>query len=312
MRIALCDFDERFISGLLSYLYGKCKRESFNSFTNIEDYKEALKVKSFDYTIMSDGFYSKTESAEVSKSGKMVVLSSSVEKLSDTETYKVIYKYGPMDGLCRMIENKDKKYSTSSKYAVFSPTHHELTEMYALSMCQMLSDNEKVLLIDTMHCPIVSKLIRDGPVASIIDVIYKLENDKADDIRELFYEYDNIDILPYAKSLTDISSITGNQWQKLLDYIDSLNYTAYVFALEDVSQGFRDIMEYIDTCVLINRKGDYYRERQDSMREFIRGLGVKTRNIELLMSANNLTEGCYQLEELLTGNLGKYVRSQHY
>ena len=48
------------------------------------------------------------------------------------------------------------------------------------------------------------------------------------------------------------------------------------------------------------------------MRDFIKTLGVKTTSIELLMSANNLSEGCYQLEELLTGNLGRYVRSQNY
>ena len=49
-----------------------------------------------------------------------------------------------------------------------------------------------------------------------------------------------------------------------------------------------------------------------SISSFIKTLGVKTTSIELLMSANNLSEGCYQLEELLTGNLGRYVRSQNY
>ncbi|MCR4612059.1 MAG: hypothetical protein K5644_09200 [Lachnospiraceae bacterium] len=316
MRIALCDFDDKYLNSLLSYLYGKCESKNFASFTTIEDYEAASNNNQYEYTIMADDFYEKLKVLKkdslCKESGKLIILSATIDNLQSEDAYSVIYKYGPMDGLYRMMEYKSYKASDSRKYAVYSPSHHELTEMYGLSMCQMFRESKKVLLIDTMHCPIVKKLIRDGPRGGLIDVIYKLENDKSCEIENMIEEYSEIDVLPLALNPMDVASIKKEQWRMLIDYVDSLKYEVYVFLIEDINQGFKEIMNYVDNCILINKRGDYYKETQDYMKEYIRGIGTSTTSIELLMSANNLSEGCYQLEELLTGNLGRYVRSQNY
>ena len=324
MKIALCDFDDRYLNSLLTYLYGKCGRESFSTFTTTEDFEAAVSNNKYDYIIMGDEFYDRLKecgdgeaSGEIAKAdltaGGLIILSSTIDNLrSDDESVLTIYKYGPMDGLYRMMTHKNVQTSDSRKYAVYSPTHHELTEMYGLSMCQMLSESRKVLLIDTMYCPVVRRLIRDGPRGGLVDAIYKLENGKSEEIRDLIEEYSGIDVFPMGLSITDVASLNKNQWQMLIDYADSLNYETYLFIVEDINQGFKAIMEYADSCILINKKGDYYRDVQDSVRDYIKGVGTAATSVELLMSANNLTEGCYQLEELLTGNLGRYVRAQKY
>ena len=316
MKIALCDFDEKYLSSLLTYLYGKCTGNSFFTFTTLEDYEESLIEGSYEYVVMGDTFHEALKHKEeieecVPADSKLIILSSSIDKLSSDEGHEV-YKFGPMDGLCRMMSQDSKKVSQAKSFAIYSPAHHELTEMYGLSMSQMLSENMKVLLVDAMHCPVIRRLIRDGPTGSIVDVIYKLENGKVDEIRDLIEEFGGVDILPFALTPTDVISISKSQWSSLIDYIMSLGYEAYVFVIDDINQGFREIMEMVDSCVLINRRGDYYKMQQEDMRDYIRSLGTKITTVELLMSANNLNEGCYQLEELLTGNLGRYVRSQHY
>lgn len=313
VKIALCDFDEKYVDSLLTYLYGKCSGNSFATYTTVGDFEESINNVRYDYSIIGDKFYEELSSVEGSRDnlGKLVILTSSIDSLS-SEDGCYVYKYGPMDGLHKMISGIRQSRSSAKSFAVYSPSHHELTEMYGLSMSQMLSEEMKVLLIDTMHLPIIRRLIRDGPRGSIVDVIYKLENSKSEEIKDLIDEYKGVDILPFALTPTDVISISRNQWKMLIEYIDSLGYDAYVFVLDDISQGFKEIIEYARNCVLINKRGDYYKLEQDDMRDFIKTLGVKTTSIELLMSANNLSEGCYQLEELLTGNLGRYVRSQNY
>lgn len=319
MRIALCDFDDKYLSSLLSYLYGKCNDKNFATFTGVGDYCEAIDSKSYDYTVMGDEFYESyvdktTEALDgINNAGKLIILSSTIDNLASNSSHQVIYKYGPMDGLYRMMEHKKSGSASGGKrLAVYSPTHHELTEMYGLSLCQMFAESQRVLLIDMMHCPIIKKLIRDGPRGGIIDAVYKLENNKASEIQDLIEEYSGIDVMPLATSPMDVASISKQQWKMLIEYISTLNYEVFVFLIDEINQGFREIIENVDSCILINRRGDYYKDTQDYMKEYIRNLGTSTTPVELIMSANNLNEGCYQLEELLTGNLGRYVRAQSY
>ena len=319
MKVAVCDYDEKYLSSLLSYLTCKCVNDDFSSFTKVEELISANQNKQFAYTVISEEFYDELTDAigvnnelMLKSMGKIIYLSASIDNLIRQDNSQVVYKYGPMDGLYRILTHRNTKASTSRKYAVYSPTHHELTEMYGLSMCQMLSENKKVLLIDTMHCPIVRRLIRSEPRGGIIDVIYKLENEKKEEIVDLIEEYDRVDVFPLSLNPTDMASVTRDEWGKLIDYIDALDYETYVFVVDDINQGFRQIIEYVDNCVLINKKGDYYKNTQEHMKEFICNAGTVTTPVELLMTANNLNEGCYQLEELLSGNLGRYVRAQKY
>ena len=319
LKVAICDFDERYVSSLLTYLYGKCTNVTFSSFTTIEDYMASLLNNEYSYTIMGDEFYevykvSNEENGVASdvKEDKLIILSASIDNLQSEEAYQTIYKYGPMDGLYRMMSSSRERTSNGKSFAIYSPFHHELTEMYGISMCKMLEETENVLLIDMVNIPIIRRLIRDGPQNGIIDVIYKLENNRTWEIKDLLENYNGIDVLPMSFCPTDISSISKKQWKALLDYIDSLNYGAYVFIFEDINQGFREIIEYVDNCILINRRGDYYQKRQEEMKDFVEKIANKVTSIELQMSANNLNEGCYKIEELLTGNLFQYVRSQNY
>lgn len=319
MKVAICDFDERYVNSLLTYLYGKSDNIIFSSFTTVEEYMSSILNNEYKYNIMGDEFYEvykiRREEAGVNESidvEKLIILSQSIDNMQNEEAYQTIYKYGPMDGLYKMMDHARSRPSNSKSFAIYSPAHHELTEMYGLSMCKMLEESENVLLIDTINIPVLRRLIRDGPHNGIIDVIYKLENSRNWEIKDLIEDYQGIDVLPMALCPTDIASISKKQWKSLIDYIDSLKYSAYVFIIEDINQGFREIIEYVDNCILINRKGDYYKNSQEEMKEFVNEIANSITSVELKMSANNLNDGCYKIEELLTGNLYKYVRSQNY
>ncbi len=320
MKVAICDFDESYVENLFTYLLGKCNAD-FARYTTVEDY-EAIEIRSeYDYTIMSDDFLDTIKALEehpgiLLSVKNLIVLSARIDCFDIKEASQIVYKYGPMDGLVNLIgstrsytKTRDKSSSTK-KWALYSPCHHELTEAYGISLCQMLSENASVLLVDMMRKPLLNELISEGE--SLVDFVYNLENDNQVSPDYIIKKYQGVEIFPFAFNPLDLSEITGEQWRKILEYINELSYENVVFIFDDLNQGFKEIMSQVDECLFINKKGDYYKYLQQGMKDTVERICNKVSSVELMMSAKNLNEGCYQIEELLTGNLGKYVRAQGY
>lgn len=324
MKVAICDFDKKYVENLFTYLLGKCNGIDFFTFTTVEDYEvRIMNEKDFSYVIISDEFYELKEAYEKENcvnnclNTRYIVLNTTLEKFEYEGSYQTIYKFGPMDGLWRLINNnlnntREESYSNLHRKstAIFSPMHHELTEAYAFCYAQNLSENGRVLMVNMMTRPLFKKVGDDEEVGSIVDFVFDLEARSNKDIEVELSNYKGIDLFPVAYNPLDIMTITKEEWEHVISYIDSMNYDRVVFLIDDINQGFKEIMSYVDECLVINKRGDFFKCVQQELTEVVRNLCNKVTVIELLMSAKNLTEGCYQIEELLSGNLGKYVRSQ--
>ena len=62
--------------------------------------------------------------------------------------------------------------------------------------------------------------------------------------------------------------------------------------------------------VVLGKPGDYYQKSQKSFLEYAGRVyeNVPIRTVSLPMSAGNLVDGTYAMEELIQGNLGIFVR----
>ena len=66
----------------------------------------------------------------------------------------------------------------------------------------------------------------------------------------------------------------------------------------------------MDKLFVLGKPGDYFRKSQELFLDYIErsNTEIELENVLLPMSAGKLSDGAYQLEELLQGNLGVFVR----
>jgi hypothetical protein len=66
----------------------------------------------------------------------------------------------------------------------------------------------------------------------------------------------------------------------------------------------------LDKLYLLEKTGDYFRKSQEMFLDYIERLGLEVdiEDVVLPMTVGNLSDSPYQLEELLHGNLGAFVK----
>ena len=86
VKIALCDFDEKYVDSLLTYLYGKCSGNNYATYTTVADFEESLINVRYDYSIIGDKFYEELSDVDNRVNlGKLVVLTSTIDNLSNED-----------------------------------------------------------------------------------------------------------------------------------------------------------------------------------------------------------------------------------
>lgn len=68
-------------------------------------------------------------------------------------------------------------------------------------------------------------------------------------------------------------------------------------------------MNYIKRMILLSRPGDFYKKSSRKIEAYLSSINgeIDVQRLELPMSASNLTDGSYRIEQLLSGNLGRFV-----
>ena len=116
--------------------------------------------------------------------------------------------------------------------------------------------------------------------------------------------------MPPARNPTEISRVSSHQWKHFMDEIARSDFQIVVLLFDNIHTGFEEMVSRSEELVLINRPGDYYRKFERNILKFLKlsGLPTDIREIALPMSAVNLNDGSYQMEELYQGNLGNFIR----
>jgi len=312
LEIALCDIDDSYIMKFASYLMEKSDA-SIHIFTSTEGFFED--EGNYDLAIMSEDF---RELCDFKSKGVIRQKYFLSENAGD-ESEDSIYKYQSVEGILEKVnllkyESVKKSINSSNNESkligVYSPIAHELQLPFALALNQAYANLGRVLFLDLQEISILPAFAGSCE-RNLMDLLYEI-NTNADDIDFSSYvkNYMNFDYISPFYNPNEIGEIDDTTWLGLFDWIRKLNYDHVVVLFGRVINGFTKVMDGFEKLYVLTQPGDYYKKSVEQFLDYLERLNlpIEIENVSLKMTAKNLSEGTYQLEELLQGNLGMFVK----
>ena len=324
--IVICDEEEAYVEAFSTYLMGKMKDITICSFTEKEAFLED--DRTYALGILSKEFLEVAEFAcKENIMEKMYLCDEDVAR--EYEHLPMVYKYQSMDIVVEMLQRRRRKQKQRQAFGsagkqggrmigIFSPISHELQLPYALAVCQICQEQGSVLFLDLEEFSILPEFLggkeRGDSAGTLLDMLYLLEGENRQrvDFRCHTLQYMGIDYLLPFPNPEEMGKVSMEQWQQLFGAALEAGYDTVVVLFGRVCQGFWELSTLCQEFLVLNKPGDYY---QKSQRNFMhQAAGVPSRQlmqpVQLPMSAGNLVDGTYRMEELVQGNLGRYVRNQ--
>lgn len=313
----ICDTNELYAAELGSYVMNHFRNVEMTIFTSTESF--FADEGKYDVGILSEEFI---EVSSFKKSGSIDVgyILSEERQKNNTDNVRTIYKYRPMNEVIgdikelkesRLLHLKNKDASTSFFTGIYSPVNHELLMPFAMSLCKAFREKGTVLFVDLEELSLIPALIGEQGERNISDYLYFIsvphDNRKTEDYISTYYGIDYFQPFNNPEELCDIDKET---WQKFFAEIGTLGYDNVVVLMGNAMTGFSSILDGMDQMILLGKTGDYYQKSMDAFMRYARGceLMLPLISVQLPMTAANLTDGTYRMDELMSGNLGLFVR----
>ena len=314
LEVALCDTCEDYIVKFASYLMENMEA-SIHIFTTSESF--FADEGDYDICIMTKEFDEVSQFRPKGKTGRKYFLTEEQEE--ESEDY--IFKYQSIDCILERInELKEKKNlgasikksdSKSKLIGVYSPVSHELQLPFAMALGQAHRTKGKVLFLDLEEISILPNLVGNSCERNLLDLLYEINTNTTkinlDAYAKSFLGFDYIE--PFVNP-NEIAEIDSDVWSHFFEMLLKSDYDAIVVLFGKAISGFAGLIEMLDKLYVLGRPGDYFKKSQNLFFDYLERIqsGVERENVILPMSANNLSDDTYQIEELLEGNLGVFVR----
>ena len=322
-NIIIGDLDEAYLSALSHYLMGSNPVFSISAFSNIDGFENEMET--FDLCLVTSDFLECVQDHEA-KYKKILVLLSTREE--PTNGYDSIYKFQSMDTFMDEIEKRllpNMTYSSSSFMdskiiSVSSPIYHELRLPFALATAKILSESGRTLFVDMEENSVLSDLIGENEKGDIIDLIYRLSSGgeygsyEDEDLRKLFDDitgfYEGFYYLSPANDAVSLYSVSDDDWRLFIDALKQSPFEHVIILSDHMNSGVLDCLVESRELLLVSKKGDFYKKSDRKYEEFLkeREISCPVKEIPLSLSAGSLTDGTYELAQLLEGKLGNLAR----
>ena len=316
-KVAVCDGDKAYVEAFTSYLMEHIPEITIYSFTSEEAFIHC--GESFEVGILSGDFLGVLEfsGADMVKE-KLYLCDENI--LPEYEHLPMVYKYQSMEiveeMLRRMFQRQsknwwDKRSDIKTKVVgIYSPISHELSMPFALSLSEIYRERGRVLFLDIEENSIMGDMTGQRCDKSLMDLLYMIvqqEHYSSGDYISSFMGVDYINPFSNPEELNDISE---EMWNQLMDSLLSIGYDTVVILFGRTIPGFRNMLSLCEDVVVLGKPGDYYRKSQANFMEYVKTVcdNVPMRQVSLPMTAGNLVDGTYAMEELVQGNLGMFVR----
>ncbi len=313
-NLALCDLDSDYIMKFATYLMENTDL-GVHIFTTPEGF--FVDENDYDVTILGEEF---KEIAGFRPKGNMGHIYFLCES-SGYESEDYIYKYQSVDRILDEIDElKKTKVSAgasikksdemSKLIGVYSPVNHELQLPFSMALGQVLRTKGKVLFIDLEEISIMPNLLGVDCERNLMDLLYEINTNQEINIENYVKGYMGFDYIAPFINPNDISEIDEDTWSRFFEMLTKSDYDIVVVLFGRMISGFAGLAEKLDRLYVLGKPGDYFKKGQEIFFDYLRRLSVESmvENVVLPMSAGNLTDGTYQLEELLQGNLGVFVK----
>jgi hypothetical protein len=198
-----------------------------------------------------------------------VILLSEGSLRKEYKSYPVVYKYQSAENILREIMYYYSDLETGEDYftgqrrdnrviGVYSPVGGVGKTVFALTLAQILAENQKILYLNLEECSGFAEFM-GGSHWNISDLIYFLRQNKAQflyRLNSMVQKLDRMDYIPPCDSYTDFRQITVEEWQRLLYMIR--NQSSYDCVVLDFGHASGHEIELLRQC-----DGIYVPVRQD-------------------------------------------------
>jgi len=314
LELALCDTCDEYILKFASYLMDKMD-VGIHIFTTTEGFYSD--DSDYDIAIMSEDF---KEISEFRPKG-VIKHKYFLCESQDNEDANFIYKYQSMTNIMDEIKELKKvkcvgasihNSNTKSKFVgVYSPTCHELQLPFSMALSQVSKTYGKILFLDLEEISILPKLLGKNNERNLMDLLYEIDtNTNHIDLSEYIRSFMGVDYIEPFINPNEISEIDSESWIGLFELLLKMDYDMIVVLFGRTINGFEKCIQMLDKLYVLGKPGDYFKKGQDIFFDYIEKLDaeINLENVILPMSAANLSDNSYQIEELLQGNLGVFVK----
>ena len=256
---------------------------------------------------------------------KIMILSEG-ELLEELTGYPSVYKYQASDSLIGEVMERyaadpaghpaQVLKSRMRVIGVYSPVRRVLKTSFALTLGQVLARNRGVLYLNLEPWSGFERLMRREFAQDLSDLMYFVSRGGEGlvyKMQAMVQSLENLDYLPPFLSPEDLKNVTCQDWQRLLEAIES--YSSYDTVILDMDENVDSFLTLLRQCHVI-----YMPVKEDSisvakLQQFDKVLGVsgceeireKIRKLKLPFHSSFGTGERY-VEQLAWGELGDYVR----
>lgn len=315
--IVIGDGDEVYVEAFASYLMESLPGVEIYSYTSEEAFLAS--ERQYQLGILSKDFLSVLEfSGKENVTEKFYLCDEAIAK--EYEHLPMVYKYQSMEIVEEMLRRMQQRdmgswWQTAGKttqmIAIYSPISHELQLPFALALAEIYRESSSVLFLDIEENSILPALTNQQGKRGFVDLLYLLTREtdlpQMADFTNCFMGIDYISPFVAPEELTDI---TREMWISLMQYVQQSGYEKIVILFGRAVVGFSEILSGCQELIVLGKPGDYYRKSQHRFLEYAKSRVEQAHVTEVLlpMSAGNLVDGTYVIEELIQGNLGMFVR----
>ena len=312
LEVALCDLDSDYILRFASHLM-EIPNVSVHIFTTTEGF--FMDESDYDVTILTDEFQDIVDFRSKGRAGHKYLLT---EDTKDQEDY--IYKYQAVDKIINEIHELrkigiDRAFQENNKgksklVGIYSPANHELSLPFSMAVSQNYRAEGRVLFLDLEEVSILTRLMGNICERNLMDLLYEVSTEEKPDISKYITSFMGFDYVSPFENPNEISEIEEVTWEKFFGILEGSNYDAIVILFGRTINGFSRFIGRLSKLYLLGRPGDYFKMSQDFFLDYMRRINAEdlVESVMLPMSAGNLSDGTYQIEELLQGNLGVFVK----
>ena len=317
LEIALCDLDSDYIFKVANYLMAQ-RDVGVHIFTTPEGFFSD--DTDFDVTVLTEEFDEIAGFRPKGTSGHKYLLTE--EAVNDRDDF--IYKFQAVDKILNEITelNEIAKTKVSIKNSnekskligVYSPIAHELQLPFSMALGQSYRTGGRVLFIDLEEISIMPNLLGRNCERNLMDLLYLINTNHGQsqdiDLSEYVRSFMGFDYIEPFLNPNEISEIDEDTWSRFFEMLVKTDYDVVVILFGRAINGFAKFIERLNRLFVLGRPGDYFKKGQEIFLDYLERIqaDISVENVILPMSAGNLADGTYQLEELLQGNLGVFVK----
>ncbi len=319
-KLLICDTDTAYVKALTTYLMQALQGFSITMYTDTEAFSND--EEDYRVSLLGDEFLkdidAKKTAGDTSRFGRILHLCSASG--GDDAGYPAVFKFQQMGTFVKAILSySDMRGSAESEdpgrkqrwYGIHSPIRHELQLPFAIAYGRMRARQERVLFLDLETNSIMEDLIDCEKSRSLLDALYLAEEAAGADIAELADYYEGMFYLAPMRNFGEAVRVQPEQWERLFCSVRQADFDSVVVLFDDGVQCMSELFGCLEELILLCKPGDYYQKSKGKVLHYIESLPDRpvVQDVDLALSGGNLTDGTYRFEQLLEGNLGRFVES---